>query len=96
MMTIGTQHLRLCWMWLLLLSTGLMTVPALAENLHGSLVIAGRGPERPLVEVLARAFEQAHPGTAIDISWNRNFRIADMMNSGKADLAVSGRKEAGL
>lgn len=86
----------LCWIWLLLFSGNLMTVPALAEDLRGNLAIVGRGPERPLVEAFARAFEQTHPGTAVDIAWNRNYRIADMVHSGEADLAVGGREEVGL
>jgi phosphate transport system substrate-binding protein len=80
----------------LLLSVGLIGSTAVAEELRGSLTVVGRGPERPIIEQLARAFEKAHLGTAIDIRWNRNFRIIDMVTSGEADLAVAGREEAGL
>ncbi len=87
---------QLCWTCLFLLSVGLVTATAMAEELRGNLVVVGRGPERPMLEQLARAFEKAHLGTAVDIKWGHNFRIADMVTSGEADLAVSDREEAGL
>lgn len=48
------------------------------------------------MEQLARAFEKAHFGTAVDIRWNRNFRTADMVISDQADLAVDGREKHDL
>ena len=59
---------QLCWTCLFLLSVGLVTATAMAEELRGNLVVVGRGPERPMIEQLARAFEKAHLGTAVDIS----------------------------
>lgn len=87
---------QLLWTGLCLLSAGLMTATALAEDIRGNLVVVGRGPERQMIEQLARAFERDHLGTAVDIRWNRNYRIPDMVHSGDADLAVSGQEEAGL
>jgi phosphate transport system substrate-binding protein len=75
---------------------GLMISAATAAELKGSLVIVGRGPERPMIEQLARAFEKAHLGTAVDVRWNRNFRTEAMVVSGEADLAVDGRERSGL
>jgi len=93
----GLRWMRqLCWTCLFLLSVGLVTATAMAEELRGNLVVVGRGPERPMIEQLARAFEKAHLGTAVDIKWSHNFRIADMVTSGEADLAVADREEAGL
>lgn len=82
--------------WAILLSATLIASAALAEALRGGLVVAGRGPERPVIEELARAFERAHPGTAVDIKWNRNYRIGDLVSSSEADLGVSGLEEPGL
>jgi len=93
----GLRPIRqLCLACLFLLSVGLMTATAMAEELRGNLVVVGRGPEGPMIEQLARAFEKAHLGTAVDIKWNHNFRIADMVTSGEADLAVADREETGL
>jgi phosphate transport system substrate-binding protein len=70
--------------------------------LHGpvaaaaSVVVAGYGPERPVIEKLAHRFEMAHPGSVIDIRWNRNLKAIDMVKAGQADLAVSGTEEPDL
>jgi phosphate transport system substrate-binding protein len=91
--------LRHRWSYLasfLLLSASFVATFGMAEELRGSMTVVGRGPERPVIEKLARAFEKTHIGTAIDIKWNRNLRTADVIKSGEADLAVAGREEAGL
>lgn len=80
----------------LLLASSLATSVGLAEDLRGSLTVVGRGPEQPVIETLAQAFEKTHPGTAIDVQWNRNFRTVEMIQAGKADLAVAGREEPDL
>lgn len=67
-----------------------------AEELRGAMTVTGTGPERPVIDTLARAFEKAHPGTAIDVKWNRSFHTIDMVKSGKADLAVTGTEDPGL
>ncbi len=82
--------------WLALLCLAITTPTATAEELHGTLHVAGRGPERAIIEELAQAFEKIHVGTAIDIAWNRNARPIEMVHSGEADLAVGGREESGL
>ena len=90
---------RLVWNSLLATTALMWSFPiclSFAEDLRGVLTVVGRGPERPVIEKLARAFEKSHIGTAIDIKWNRNFRTADMIKSGEADLAIAGREEAGL
>lgn len=69
---------------------------ASAEELRGAMTVTGTGPERPVIDTLVRAFEKAHPGTAVDIKWNRNLRTTAMVKSGKADLAVSGTEDPGL
>ena len=90
---------RLVWNSLLATTALMWSFPislSFAEDLRGILTVVGRGPERPVVENLARAFEKNHIGTAIDIKWSRNFRTAAMIKSGEADLAVAGREETSL
>ncbi|HEY5627099.1 MAG TPA: substrate-binding domain-containing protein [Nitrospira sp.] len=87
---------RILSIWLLLSCTSLLAATVGAEDLRGTFVVVGRGPERPVIEELAQAFEKAHLGTAVDIVWNRNIRPIEMLTDGKADLAVGGREEAGL
>ncbi len=67
-----------------------------ADELRGNLVVVGRGPERPVIEKLGQAFERTYVGTMVEIRWNQNFRISEMIKSRAADLAVAGREEAGL
>jgi phosphate transport system substrate-binding protein len=75
---------------------GFVTVPALAQELRGSITVVGRGPERSIIEKLAQSFEKRHPGTAIDIKWGRTFRVVDMVSAAEADLAVTGKNEPKL
>jgi phosphate transport system substrate-binding protein len=88
-----------CLSWLLLCLFTFGPLPPAAGGsgeLRGVMIVAGHGPERPVIDTLARAFERAHPGTAVDVKWNRNFRTAWMVKSGKADLAVTGTDDPGL
>jgi phosphate transport system substrate-binding protein len=80
----------------LLLGGYLTSSAGISTAIRGNIVIVGRGPERLIIEQLARAFEKAHFGTSVDIRWNRNFRIIDMVASGDADLAVDGRQRNDL
>ena len=73
-----------------------LILEALAEKPTGSLVVIGRGPERPMIEQLAREFEKVHLGSSVDIRWNRNFHTAEMVRSGQADIAVCGRESRDL
>lgn len=62
----------------------------------GSLVIAGNGPEMPMVEQLARTFEKANPRAYLDILWDDNSKPIEMVKSGQAHIAVTGKEEPGL
>jgi phosphate transport system substrate-binding protein len=62
----------------------------------GQLVVAGHGPERVLIERLARAFEKANPGTAVRIRWDRTFKTVDMVKAGQAHVAVTGENDTEL
>lgn len=87
-------HAGCCCFLLICLAT--TTSTAAGEDLRGTLLVAGRGPEREVIEQLGQAFEKVHLGTAVDIKWSRHLRIVEMVTSGEADLAVAGREEAGL
>jgi phosphate transport system substrate-binding protein len=58
-------------------------------GLTGRMLIAGYGPELHLFQDLGKAFERAHPGTAVDFEWDRNVKAAELVLAGAADLAVS-------
>ena len=53
----------------LLLNGGLLLLCDAEAALTGRILIAGYGPELPVVQDLAKAYERLHPGTAIDLEW---------------------------
>lgn len=71
-------------------------VPSAHAGLTGVITVVGTGPEQKTIERLAREFEKENPGIAVDIKWNRNFKVADMVKAGKADLAVTGMDDPEL
>ena len=66
------------------------------QGISGTLVIAGNGPEMPMIEQLARAFEKANQRAYIDILWDDNSKPIEMVKSGQAQIAVAGREEPDL
>lgn len=66
------------------------------EGVSGTLVIAGNGPEQLVVEQLTRAFEKANPRAYIDIVWDENSKPVELVKSGQAHIAVTGREDANL
>lgn len=89
------MNLRLIGLTLLLL-TGSGAPGVLAGDASGNLLIAGNGPEMPMVERLARAFEKANPRAYVDIQWQEHLKPVEMVKAGQADIAVTGREEPGL
>jgi phosphate transport system substrate-binding protein len=84
---------------LALLWTGLLfadTPPLLAGDTAGHLVIAGNGPEANAIEKLARAFEKANPRAYVDVQWNENSKPVELVKSGQAQIAVTGREDPDL
>jgi phosphate transport system substrate-binding protein len=81
---------------LLFLTAGLAAPSVIAQDLRGSITVVGRGPERPVIEKLAQAFERTHLGTAIGIKWSRTYRLLEMVKAAQADLAVTGKEEPEL
>jgi phosphate transport system substrate-binding protein len=55
----------------------------------GHILIAGYGPELPVMQDLAKAFEKANPGTAIDFEWDKNVKAVERLRSGDAQIAVA-------
>ena len=66
------------------------------EGVSGNLVIAGNGPEQFVIEQLTRAFEKANPRAYIDIVWDDNSKPVDLVKSGQAHIAVTGKEDTGL
>jgi phosphate transport system substrate-binding protein len=64
--------------------------------LTGRIVVAGNGPEQPVIHDLGMAFEKANPGTAIDIEWDKNLKPVQMVRSGRAQVAVTGAPDPEL
>ena len=67
-----------------------------AEELTGSALIVGNGPERYAIEALAKNFEASHPKTSIDFFWHQNARPVEEVRENGADIAVTGQAENDL
>ncbi|MGE3153043.1 MAG: substrate-binding domain-containing protein [Nitrospiraceae bacterium] len=70
--------------------------PIRGADLRGNLTIAGNGPEQPLFELLARAFERHAPGVYLDLLWDKNSKPAEIVRSGEAQIAVTGTADPEL
>lgn len=81
---------------LLLTSLAASSSSSLAEEVSGSLVIAGNGPEQTMIERLARAFEKANHRAYVDVLWDENSKPIEMLKSGQAHVAVTGKAEPDL
>jgi phosphate transport system substrate-binding protein len=64
--------------------------------LTGRIVIAGYGPEQPMMQDLARAYEKRHPGTAVDFEWERTVRATKLVKEREAHIAVTDHPEDAL
>ncbi len=82
--------------WLMaLLPLGLPVLGA-TEELTGSALIVGNGPERYAIEALAKNFEALHPKTSIDFFWHQNARPVEEVREHGADIAITGQAEQDL
>ena len=79
----------------LFLAATLVLVPA-ASAVSGSIIIAGEGPELPMIERLARAFEKGHLGSVVEIRWDPSSRPVELVKAGEAFFAVTGREAPDL
>lgn len=57
-----------------------------------TILIAGNGPERFLLETLAEAFEQHHPSVSVDFFWHPKAKPIRTLELGEADMAVTGEE----
>ncbi|MXX10836.1 MAG: hypothetical protein F4201_05660 [Nitrospira sp. SB0677_bin_15] len=71
-------------------------VLGVAEELTGSALIVGNGPERYAIEALAKNFEAFHPKTSLDFFWHQNARPVEEVRENGADIAVTGQAEKDL
>jgi len=62
----------------------------------GRILIAGYGPEQRTIQDLAAAYERSHPGSVVDIEWDRNLKAVEMVKAGTADFAVTGYEDGDL
>ena len=73
-----------------------MPLVGAAEELTGSALIVGNGPERYAIEALAKNFEALHPKTSIDFFWHQNARPIEEVRENAADIAITGQAEHDL
>ena len=81
------------WFFLLLIFSGWGQGMAAEEGntkLSGSLLIAGNGPERYLLQALAQEFEHCHPGLSVDFFWHPNAKPIRTVQLDEADIGVTG------
>lgn len=94
------RHLMAAWHGFVGLVTTLtltLVPPAITSaEIKGSLVIGGNGPELPMIEALARAFERANPRAYVDILWDEDSKPVDLVRTGEAHLAVTGAEDPAL
>ncbi len=81
---------------LLQVTDGLLCSARDASALTGRIVIAGYGPEQAMMQELARAYEKRHPGTAVDLEWERTVRATKLVKDGEAQIAVTDHPEDAL
>jgi phosphate transport system substrate-binding protein len=75
---------------------GLLVAPLGSFALTGRIVIAGYGPEQPVIQDLAQAYEKRHPGAAIEVEWDKTVRAVEMVKAGDAQIAVTDRADSSL
>ncbi len=75
-----------------------LVLPSLARAAEpaGPVVVAGNGPELPLIQELGKAFEKTHRRAYVDIFWHDNAKPVELLKAGEAEIAVTGKSEAGL
>ena len=82
--------------WLTVLLLFCLPGVGATEELTGSALIVGNGPERYAIEALAKNFEALHPKTSIDFFWHQNARPVEEVRENAADIAITGQKEKEL
>ncbi len=78
-----------------LAAVGVPPAPS-AQEVAGSLAIAGNGPELPVIEKLARTFEKVNSRAYVDVVWDINSKPVEMVKGGQAQIAVTGAEDPDL
>lgn len=88
------------WRWIgisgLLVALSCMWATIAQAGPTGRIVIAGHGPESPVLQDLARAFEKHAPGTAVDFNWDKTVRAVELVKRGEAQIAVTDQPDMAL
>lgn len=71
------------------------TTPKIATEFE-RILIAGNGPERHLLEILAAEFEQKHPKISVDFFWHPNAKPIRTVELHEADIGVTGEVVSAL
>jgi phosphate transport system substrate-binding protein len=89
---------RSLWIWMGMTIATLMLVLTSAAHATptGRIVVAGYGPELPVLQDLAGAFEKRTPGAAVDFKWDKTVRAVELVKSGEAHIAVTDQPDAAL
>lgn len=70
--------------------------PTKASTDFERILIAGNGPERYSLEILAAEFEQRHPSISVDFFWHPNAKPIRTIELREADIGVTGETVPGL
>lgn len=62
----------------------------------GLILIVGNGPERYLLEILAKEFESRHPSISIDFFWHPNAKPIRTIELNEADIGITGEEVPSL
>jgi phosphate transport system substrate-binding protein len=93
--TVSLRHCTLS-VGAILFSCGVLLLCDADAALTGRILIAGYGPELPVVQDLAKAYERLHPGTAIDLEWDSTVRAVHLVKTGEAQIAVTDQPDPAL
>lgn len=66
------------------------------QELSGTILITGNGPERHLLTSLAQAFEEKYPSVSVDIFWHENAKPIRTIELHEADIGVTGYQASHL
>ncbi|MEO5957098.1 MAG: substrate-binding domain-containing protein [Nitrospiraceae bacterium] len=83
-------------MGIALLTSGLILFGHADAALTGRILIAGYGPELPVIQDLVKTYERLHPGTAIDLEWDSTVRAVHLVKTGEAQIAVTDQPDPAL
>ena len=66
------------------------------SNISGTILIAGNGPERYLLQLLGNEFERHHPTISIDFFWHPHAKPIRTIELQEADIGITGEEVPSL